>query len=100
MYKLVVVAGKLRGEEYTLESGENTLGRDENCDIPFVVKGVSKKHFSATVTGDVIYIQDLGSSNGTFLNGKAITRATAKNGDKIANSIPNKTLHSYSSLIP
>lgn len=90
MYKLVVVAGKLRGEEYSLENGENSLGRDENCDIPFLVKGVSKKHFSATVTGDVIYIQDLGSSNGTFLNGKAITRATAQNGDKIA--IPDAIL--------
>lgn len=84
MYKLVVVAGKLRGKEFILEEGENILGRDSGCDIPFQVQGVSKKHMSITVTGDTCYVQDLGSSNGTFLNGKVITRATAKNGDKLA----------------
>ncbi len=84
MYKLVVVAGKLRGEEYELEAGENTLGRDESSSIHFPVNGVSKQHLSITVTGDVAYIEDLGSSNGTFVNGKIIKRATVKNGDKIA----------------
>ena len=84
MYKLVVVAGKLRGTEYVLEEGENSLGRDESCSIHFPVPGVSKKHFSITVTGDSCYISDMGSSNGTFLNGKAIKRATVQNGDKIA----------------
>lgn len=84
MYKLVVVAGKLRGQEFVLEDGENILGRDDSCSIPFPVKGVSKKHFSITVTGDTCYLNDMGSSNGTFLNGKAIKRATVKNGDKIA----------------
>ena len=84
MYKLVAVAGKLRGKEYPLEEGENILGRDSGCDIPLTVQGVSKRHMSITVTGDTCYLKDLGSSNGTFLNGKVITRATVKNGDKIA----------------
>ncbi|MEC7276350.1 MAG: FHA domain-containing protein [Bdellovibrionota bacterium] len=84
MYKLVVVAGKMRGSEFVLEEGENSLGRDESCSIHFPVQGVSKKHFSISVTGDTCYISDLGSSNGTFLNGKAIKRATVTNGDKIA----------------
>lgn len=83
MYKLVVVAGKLRGKEFILEEGDNTLGRDPNCSIPIKVQGVSKKHVSITVAKDAIYIKDLGSSNGTFLNGKIINRGTAKNGDKI-----------------
>jgi hypothetical protein len=84
MYKLVVVAGKLRGEEYILEEGENVLGRDSGCDIHFPVPGVSKKHMSVTATGDTCYIEDLGSANGTFLNGKAVERTTVKSGDKIA----------------
>lgn len=84
MYKLVVVAGKLRGTEYVLEEGENTLGRDDACSIHFPVAGVSKKHFSITVTGETCYVADMGSSNGTFLNGKAIKRATVQDGDKIA----------------
>lgn len=84
MYKLVVVGGKLRGQEFELHDGENVLGRSEDCDINFPVNGVSKKHMAVSVTKDAAYLQDLGSSNGTFLNGKIIKRATVKNGDKIA----------------
>ncbi len=84
MYKLVVVAGKIRGKEFILEDGENTAGRDSENTIHLQVSGVSKRHLSITVTNDVAYVQDLGSSNGTFVNGKMIKRATVKNGDKIA----------------
>lgn len=84
MYKLVAVAGKLRGQEFELQDGENVCGRDSGCDVHIPVQGISKKHMSVTVTDDVCYINDLGSSNGTFLNGKIIKRATAENGDKIA----------------
>ncbi|MGB0454417.1 MAG: FHA domain-containing protein [Bacteriovoracaceae bacterium] len=84
MYKLVAVAGKIRGQEFELQNGENVLGRDGGADIQIPIQGVSKKHFSITVTDDVAYIKDLGSSNGTFVNGKSTKRATVKNGDKIA----------------
>lgn len=84
MYKLVVVAGKLRGTEFELSEGENILGRGEECNVLFPVEGVSKKHLSITVTGEVAYVKDLGSANGTFINGKIIKRVTVKNGDKIA----------------
>jgi len=87
MYKLVVVAGKLRGEEYELANGENTLGRDSSCDIHFEVEGVSKKHLSIKVNENTCYLEDLNSSNGTFLNGKGIKGATVQDGDKIA--LPN-----------
>lgn len=90
MYKLVVVGGKLRGQEIVLKSGENILGRDPSVDIPIQVDGVSKKHVSLTVTDDVLYLQDLGSSNGTFVNGKIAKRATLKAGDKIG--LPNAVL--------
>lgn len=84
MYKLVAVAGKLRGQEFELVEGENICGRDSGCDVHLPVQGISKKHFSVTVTGDTCYLNDLGSSNGTFLNGKIVKRATAENGDKLA----------------
>jgi hypothetical protein len=90
MYKLVIVGGKLRGQEFTLKSGDNTLGRDSSCDIPFPVDGISKKHLTLTVTDDVVYLQDTGSANGTFLNGKLIKRVTVKSGDKIG--LPNAIL--------
>lgn len=90
MYKLVVVGGKLRGQEFPLKDGDNSLGRDSACDVHFQVEGVSKKHLTVTITDDVVYIQDMGSANGTFLNGKIIKRATMKGGDKIG--LPNAVL--------
>lgn len=90
MYKLVVVGGKLRGQEYVLKPGDNILGRDASCDIHFAVDGVSKKHVSFTIADDVLYVTDLGSANGTFLNGRIVKKATMKTGDKIG--LPNSIL--------
>lgn len=87
MFKLVAVGGKLRGREFVLNEGENTLGRDSECDHVLEVQGVSKKHMSITVTGDTAYVEDMGSSNGTFVNGKLIKKKTVKGKDKIA--VPN-----------
>jgi hypothetical protein len=83
MYKIAVVAGNLRGEEFELNSGENVIGRSEECEIHLDVQGVSKKHCSITVTDDVAYLKDLDSSNGTFVNGKLIRSMTVKDKDKI-----------------
>lgn len=87
MYKIVAVGGKLRGKEFILNDGENTLGRSSDCDHVLDVQGVSKKHMSITVNGDTAFVEDLGSSNGTFINGKLTKKKTVKSGDKIA--LPN-----------
>ena len=87
MFKLVAVGGKLRGKEIILNQGENTLGRGQDCDHPVAVEGVSKKHLRITVNGDTAFVEDLGSSNGTLVNGKIIKKMTLKDGDKIA--LPN-----------
>ena len=42
---------------------------------------------SITVNGQTAFVEDLGSSNGTFVNGKLIKKKTVKNGDKVA--LPN-----------
>jgi pSer/pThr/pTyr-binding forkhead associated (FHA) protein len=90
MFKLVAVGGKLRGKEFILEEGENTLGRSTDCNHPLQVEGVSKKHLQITVNGESAFIEDLGSSNGTIVNGKVIKKMTIKDGDKIA--LPNLIL--------
>lgn len=90
MYKLVVVGGKLRGQEFVLKNGENSLGRDSSCDVHFPVEGVSKKHMSIAVIDDTVIITDSGSANGTFLNGRIIKKGTAKTGDKIG--LPNSVI--------
>lgn len=90
MFKLVAVGGKLRGKEFILGEGENAIGRASDCAILVQVDGVSKRHLNLTVNGDTLYAEDLGSSNGTLVNGKMIKKATLKDGDKIA--LPNVIL--------
>lgn len=90
VFKLVVVGGKLRGKEFILNEGENILGRGMDSDVAIPVDGVSKRHLRVTVNEDTIYAEDLGSSNGTLVNGKMIKKATLKDGDKIA--LPNLIL--------
>ncbi|MDA9189428.1 FHA domain-containing protein [bacterium] len=87
MFKLVIVGGELRGKEFELSVGENVIGREADCDIALDSSGVSKRHMKITVSGESAFLEDAGSSNGTFLNGKLIQRATIKDKDKIA--LPN-----------
>ena len=87
MFKLVAVGGKLRGKEIILNSGDNTLGRAPECDHQISVDGVSKRHLLITVNEESVFAEDLGSSNGTLVNGKIIKKMTLKDGDKIA--LPN-----------
>lgn len=87
MFKLVVVGGKLRGKEFVLSDGENVIGRGADNDVSVPVEGISKKHLKVTVNGETAFAEDLGSSNGTLINGKIIKRMTIKDGDKIA--LPN-----------
>lgn len=87
MYKLVAVGGKIRGKEIVLNEGENVLGRSASCDHPLGIDGVSKQHMRITVNGKTAFVEDLGSSNGTFVNGKLTKKVTVKSKDKIA--LPN-----------
>tara|TARA_B100000925_G_scaffold290618_1_gene276248 strand:+ start:5958 stop:7514 length:1557 start_codon:yes stop_codon:yes gene_type:complete len=90
MFKLVAIAGKLRGEEFTLVEGDNVCGREEDLTVSLSVDGISKQHFSINVKGETAFLKDLDSSNGTYLNGKLIKSATIQNGDKI--SLPDLIL--------
>jgi len=87
MYKLVGIGGRARGQEFNLDEGENLLGRDPTNGIQLPLDGVSKKHLRLTVNNENLYLEDLGSSNGTFLNGKLIKRVTAEKNDQLA--LPN-----------
>jgi len=87
MYKLVGVGGKFRGQEFILSEGENILGRSTECEVVISSDGISKKHLKITINGESAFIEDLGSSNGTIVNGKIIKSLSLRDGDKIA--LPN-----------
>jgi DNA-binding winged helix-turn-helix (wHTH) protein len=56
-----------------LAEGENLIGRDPSCGVWLDQPGVSRRHARVRVTEDVAEIEDLGSTNGTFVNEIAIT---------------------------
>ncbi|MFH1222805.1 MAG: FHA domain-containing protein, partial [Pseudomonadota bacterium] len=84
MYRLICISGQSSSRSFILKEGENLIGRADGSDIKISSNGVSKKHAMVVVSGDVVYITDLGSKNGTFVNGVLVKRKEVADGDKIA----------------
>ena len=53
-----------------------TIGRGKDCDVVIDDKSVSKHHLEIAYQSDGLYVRDLGSSNGTTLNGENVTDNT------------------------
>ena len=68
---------------YPLREGSLIIGRQPSCDIVIPGRNVSKKHAECFVERDVVTIRDLGSANGTFVNGTPATTCVLKDGDKL-----------------
>jgi DNA-binding winged helix-turn-helix (wHTH) protein len=68
-----------------LEAGENVIGRDPEADIQLDYPTISRRHARLTVTDTGTVLEDLGSKNGTTIDGKRLTSAvTLRNGDHFA----------------
>lgn len=68
---------------FVVDRPEMIVGRAEACNIVIPSDNVSRKHAKLFLEGDVLEIEDLGSSNGTLVNGREVTRAKLKVGDVI-----------------
>jgi len=69
---------------YELTHPEMRLGRSSDNDIKLDSEKVSRRHALILLEGDTFYIQDLGSANGTFVNGKQVRdRVPLHNGDEV-----------------
>ena len=83
--RLEVLQGAETGQirELTL-SRELVAGRDPDCGIPLADSSVSRHHCRIFLANDVVYIEDLGSQNGTSVNGIRLEMARAlRSGDTI-----------------
>ena len=83
-FALRFISGKYQGGEFPLpESGEIVIGRSSELAMVLVEDMVSRRHAKVTVTSGQIFIQDLGSTNGSFVNGEKVKRARLNEGDRI-----------------
>ncbi|HEY8209754.1 MAG TPA: FHA domain-containing protein, partial [Myxococcaceae bacterium] len=65
-YALKFISGKYQGGEFPLKADKQiVIGRSSELDMVLVEDMVSRKHAKITTTEDEVYIQDLGSTNGT-----------------------------------
>lgn len=83
-YVLKFISGKYQGGEFPLESdSEIYIGRSSELDMVLVEDMVSRKHACISTRNGSIEIEDFGSTNGTFVNGEKISKATLKEGDRV-----------------
>jgi DNA-binding winged helix-turn-helix (wHTH) protein len=74
----------VRGErDYLFGAGEIVIGRDEDADVPIGSLSVSRRHAIVHVSPEGAELEDLGSKNGTSVNGRRVSRARLATGDVI-----------------
>jgi serine phosphatase RsbU (regulator of sigma subunit) len=75
MATLVSLKGPNTGAEFPLDAGPALIGRDPSCQIHLALTAVSRQHARITQVNGLYYVQDLGSNNGTYINGRAVHEA-------------------------
>jgi len=71
-YVLQIVRGRSEANTLKLIDGVNSIGRHDDCVIRIRSAQVSRRHCELYEDGDKLMLRDLGSSNGTYVNGKRV----------------------------
>ncbi|GIW79942.1 MAG: hypothetical protein KatS3mg105_1749 [Gemmatales bacterium] len=82
--KLVVEEGESRSQVIVLRGGQATIGRHRDCEIRVPYADVSRHHCVLRVEDGLLTVEDLGSLNGTLVNGeKTIGKQVVRPGDHL-----------------
>ncbi len=83
-FRLVMTQGPQPGQTFTLDRDVLTAGRDPGNDISINHPQISRQHARLTRRGGMMVLEDLGSTNGTFVNGVRLSGPhTLTNGDVV-----------------
>jgi pSer/pThr/pTyr-binding forkhead associated (FHA) protein len=80
MARLVLLSEGLTGRTYELKAEKTTVGRVSDNAFEIPEGSVSSHHCEILLKGNDIFVRDLNSTNGTFINGERITEGTLKPG--------------------
>ncbi len=83
MAKLVIKLNNNIVDHIELNQGDMKIGRKPDCEIHLDNLSVSGEHANIFSIGEDSFVQDLGSTNGTYVNGKKIAKHHLKNGDLV-----------------
>jgi pSer/pThr/pTyr-binding forkhead associated (FHA) protein len=81
-YALRGVSGEAFGRTYAIH-GVTSVGRAPECDLRLDEAGMSRMHARLLPTEDGLLLEDIGSTNGSFINGKRVLRGDVRVGDEI-----------------
>lgn len=83
MPKLILTQGANPGQEVNVNGKMVVFGRSDECDVVLVDPNVSRRHAHAIMLNGMVALVDLGSSNGTLVNGIPISRIFLMDGDQV-----------------
>jgi pSer/pThr/pTyr-binding forkhead associated (FHA) protein len=83
MAKIIIKFNNDVVDHVDLRQGDMKIGRKPGCEIQIDNLSVSGEHANIFTVGEDSFIQDLGSTNGTFISNKKITKHHLKNGDTV-----------------
>jgi pSer/pThr/pTyr-binding forkhead associated (FHA) protein len=79
----VVLRSTSASQQIRLNKPVSIIGRTSDCDVVLRASDVSKQHCRIIIEADSVTIEDLGSANGTFVNGQRIRKAQLEDRDRI-----------------
>src|SRR5690554_2652633 len=81
---LTMIGGGMPGAVFTVGAAPLLLGRSQECELRFDDPSVSAVHAEISRAAGEVYLRDLGSTNGTFVNGAALIKPRAlQDGDRV-----------------
>ena len=82
-FQLVVVQGRSATQTLKIGTGVMTVGRQQECQLRIASSQVSRKHCQIFEKKGLLLVKDLGSANGTLVNGRRVDRQVLKAGDVV-----------------
>src|SRR5260370_28522491 len=70
--KLVLAKGSTEGQTWQLHRRETVVGRRRDCNLRILSAQVSRRHCLLRIRDGYVYVEDLNSVNGTFINGQRV----------------------------